>query len=234
MGETNNKQDPLQRKGGPASGSEKETPGPVAKTYTEEEHNKAVEKAKSDVLATAGRTAKDFEERETGLSLREATIADREAEQERIQLEDAKKDPAKMVSYQAQQAEKKAREKLSEDKAKLKQEREQLERDKTESAALIEAAQASKFEQNIWEIAATYEIDPTKLKADVAKLELKTEEQIKTYAQRLSGKEPELETKKETKKVDPGVTSGSRYSSEGKTSRQIFADKFREDEKKKK
>lgn len=212
-----------------SEGSDETSPKADAKTHTQEQLDKAVQVA----LTKAGRSDKDFEEREVGLTAREAVIADREGEQDRIALEEARTNPAKMTEYQRQQAEKKVREKLAEDKTKLKAERAELEADKVKNAALVEAAQATQYETTIYEVAALYGINPANLKADAATFELKTEEQIKTYAQRLTGKEPPEPDPKKKKTVDSGVTSGSVISAEGKTSRQIFSDVFAETQKKK-
>ena len=125
---------------------------------------KTQKKAVSDALAIAGRTSKVLDDRKVSQDAREQKIKDSEAKEgERIkardakELEDAKDDPEKLTIVQRNQ---KARNreiavKIREEEAKALEAK-----NKTE----IEAARATRFETDVWEIATKHKVDPAQLK----------------------------------------------------------------------
>jgi len=209
-------------------GSEGTTPKESTKTYTEDDVQKAVQNA----LIKAGRTAKDFENREASLKTQQQEIDETKAEiskiQERIdeaELEAAEGDPAKLRELQAKKSYKTLVANLDAEKKKLLKEREELDRDKAEHASAIEAAQQATLEMKIFELAVEYDLNPQDIKDAMTELKLTTPDQAVAIAKRLSGKPKE--PTKGPGKTDSLLTSGNKESSEGKTARQIYADNFR-------
>jgi hypothetical protein len=189
------------QKPGDASTETQPTSTTQAKTYTEEEVKQAVEKAKSDALAKAGRDAKSFELREKSLTEREEAIKAKEVEIEAAELEEARTDPTKMQTYQAKQAKKQQLADINTERAKLKKDREDFERDKTEHEAEITAARETQREIDIWELGEKYGLDPVMLKDLNLPLD-----QTETVAKRLAQNKPPETTELKT---DSGVTSGA-------------------------
>jgi hypothetical protein len=199
---TENQKDPSQ-KTGDASTEKQGTSKAQAKTYTEDEVKQAVEKAKSDALAKAGRDAKSLELKEKSLTEREEAIKAREAEIEAQELEEARQDPAKMQTYQAKQTKKQQLADINAERAKLKKEREDLERDKVEHEAEITAARETQREVDIWELGEKYGLDPVMLKNLNLSLE-QTEEIAKQLTKDKGEKAPTTDLK-----TDSLVTSGA-------------------------
>mgnify|MGYP001610250318 CR=1 FL=1 len=135
----------------------------------------AQEKAVSDALAAAGRTAKAFESRETALKAREQAIKDAEVKAEERQkqkdaeeLEAATDDAERSVIQRKQQ--------LRVKEIAFRQKEEEHERKVAEHQAEIDAARATRFETEVWEIAAKHGVDAVWLKglgiSDMKQLDL--------------------------------------------------------------
>ena len=191
-------------------GLSSETPGQASKgdegntsetepqTYTKEQIDGIVAKAKSDALATAGRTA-------TALEKREATVKAREdankAEQERrdaAELAEAEKDPDKLAAYQSRQTERQRAKSLDEREANIA-------RSEAEHGAEITAAKEAQKEITIWEVASAKSIDPMRLKTLSEKFNVEGKEKLEEMAEEIASK------KGETDKgitVDSGLTKG--------------------------
>jgi colicin import membrane protein len=191
-------------------GSEGTTPETEAKTYSEEELQKALQTDR----VKRGRDDKSFELREKNLTEREQAIKEREAQQEAAELEEARRDPEKMRTYQAKQTRKQQeanlnaeRDKIRQERADIQQEREALQRDKVEHEAEIKAARENTLVLEIWRIAKAEGVDPEELKDTMADLNLTTVEQAKAVAKRLS-KKPKEETAEKKATHDSLVTSG--------------------------
>jgi len=213
-------------------GSEGNTPKEPTKTYTEDEVQKALQ---ADRIK-AGRTAKDFENREATLKAHQQEIDDTKAEISKIQeqidqaeLEAAKGDPDKLKELQAKKSYKTLMADLDAEKKKLQKDRADLDRDKAEHASAIESAQKAKLEMKIFELAVEHDLNPQDIKDAMTELNLTTVGQAEAIAKRLSGKPKE--PTKDPRKTDSLLTSGARNSSEGKTARQIYAESFREKKK---
>ena len=179
-----------------SKGSEGITSEKEAKTYTQNQVDKAV----SDALSTAGRGAKALEQRENVVKAREDT---NKAEQERrdaAELAEAQKDPDQLAVYQARKAEEKRAKSLDEREADLA-------RDKAEHEAEITAAKETQLEIELWKIAEAEGVDPVELKDMMKDLNLTTVEQAKTAAKRLNKKPVDETTKKPLIPVT-GVISG--------------------------
>jgi len=231
------KQDSLQELGKAPTGEVGTTPKETAKTYTEDEVQKAIEKATHDALIKAGRDAKSLADKEASLKTQQQEIDDTKSEISKIQeqideaeLEAARGDPDKLREIQAKKSYKTLLAGLEDKKKELKNEREALERDKAEHASEIEAAQEATLEMKIFELAVEHELNPQDIRDSMTELKLTTVDQAVVIAKRLSGKPKE--PTKEPRKTDSLLTSGAKGSLEGKPARQIYADYFRDLHKK--
>jgi len=149
-------------------------------TLTREQANKEI----SDKLAAAGRTAKQLEAKtqaieaeKQALQAREEKIAQKEKEAEDKELAGAETDEDKAkikAKFDIKAANRELATKVS-----------AFEKEKAEHAAELEAAQNTKREILIWDIAKEAKIDPSDLKDTVNELGLTTQEQIKAAAKRL-------------------------------------------------
>ncbi|MGA2669963.1 MAG: hypothetical protein ABSF21_00880 [Dehalococcoidia bacterium] len=230
MDETKGKpEDSLQKPGQTSQGTEGTTP--TTKTYTEDEVNKRI----SDALAAKGRDAKALADKEASLNARDEAIKAHEAEindikrrRDEAELEDARRDPTKLTAYQERKAREKNQLDLQAERDALKKDRAALERDKTEHAEALKAAQETQLEIELWEIGAEFNVNPVTLKDTMKDLNLTTAEQAKALAKRISEtlKRP---AESEPLKVDSGVTSGHKESTAGKSAPQIYADTFRKE-----
>ena len=223
-----------QSPGKASEGSEETTPKADAKTYTEKDVEKAVQVA----LTKAGRDDKTLTDKEATLNAqqesinaRQAEIDDAERQRDAAELAAAKGDPELLKVYQDKQVQKREVAGITAQKADLKKEREALDRSKAEHEAENKAARETQLEIEIWKIAEAEGVDPVELKDTMKDLNLTTVEQAKSVAKRLN-KKPEDGTTEKKKAPDSLVTSGGKGSSEGKTSRQIYADNFRDENKK--
>lgn len=182
MGETDkNVQDPASVEGG-GSTSEPETP-----TLTETQAKERETKAVSDALAKAGRTDKKLGQREVTLNTREEALNARQTDLDAIQkrLDEAefnaiKGDPDLEAKYRDTR-------KLQADQRALAEDKRKFEQDKAQHQADIDAANATKKEIAIWEIAQKHGVDANTLK----ELNLETPEQIESVAKAMAaGKAP--------------------------------------------
>mgnify|MGYP000337451006 CR=1 FL=1 len=194
--------------GQPSPGETQET-SQTAKTYTQEEVDKAI----NDALAAKGRDAKRLSEWEASLKSQQleieatkADIAEMQRRMDEAELEAARYDPDKLKEYQARKSIKDQMAELEKARKDLKRQQDELARSKAEHEAEVEAARKATLEIKLWEIAARYEVDPSLLKD----LNPQTEEQAEKIAKRLSGltKKPEGEKAKEFI-PDSGVTIGA-------------------------
>jgi len=206
-----------------------------AKTYTEEERDKAV----NDALATAGRTAKELDDRKAGLDAERQELDDLKGEVTKVQeqidqaeLEAAKGDPERLRELQAKKSYKDLLDKLEAKKKELDKREAELNRSKAEHESEVNAAKQTQLEIELWKIAEAEGIKAEDLKKGMKDLGLTTVEQAKTLAKTLkTGKQPES---KKGEKFDPdsGVTSGGGESLEGKSASKLFAEDFRDEQKK--
>jgi len=151
-------------------------------TLTREQANKEI----SDKLAAAGRTAKQLEAKaqaieteKQALQAREEKIAQKEKEAEDKELAGAETDEEK--------AKIKAKFDIKAANRELANKVAAFEKEKAEHAAELEAAQETKKEILIFDIAKEAKIDPSDLKDYIKELQLEnpTPEQIKAAAKRL-------------------------------------------------
>ena len=182
---TKTKQDIFPEKGTSSGGKTGSTSKETPQTYTEEQIRNMV----SDALSEAGRDAQTLEKRETSIKAREDAIRAKEDTQEAAELEKLKEDPDALAAYK--------------DKKVIKQERAQLERDKAEHAAEIQAAREAQKEIIVWQVASAKSIDPMRLKTLSDKFSIEGKEKLEELADEIgSGK-----TDKQID-VDSGMTTG--------------------------
>lgn len=178
----------------------------VPETFTKESEDKAV----SDALSSAGRTAKDFDSRKSLLDAREQAVKDSEAQEiERQRTRDAKEleaaegDPEKLSAIKLRRD---ARAKFAEAERKEKDADAKI----AENKVAIDAANAIKLETDIFTIAEKHKVDPGWLKG-LGVSNLKTLEEIAKGA-----------SEKKPFNPDPGKTTGgdsfSSLSPKGKVS----------------
>ena len=195
------KQGAPSQKASPDGGGET-TPKVEAKTYTQEELDRAVHAARSQ----AGRDAKTLDLRDQSLTAREKALKEKEDKLEAAELEKLKGNPEALDIHQQRKA--------------LREERATLDKEKAEHKAAIEAVQSYQRKLDVGELAGKYDLDAQML------LDLNLSiEQTETVAQRLSKDKP-----KETKeiKTDSGVTSGGRQDLSKLTTRQLISRGLRE------
>lgn len=194
MGEINKTtQGTPSEKEAPPSGKEETTPKETPQTYTEDQVDKAVQAA----LTKAGRVAKTLEQRETDIKAHEDAVTAKQEALDAAELERVKEDPDALAAYKDKKARKK-------EKDELAQERAQLERDKAEHAAEIQAARDAQKEIIIWQVASAKSVDPMRLKTLSDKFSIEGKEKLEELADEIgSGK-----TDKQID-VDSGMTTGS-------------------------
>jgi len=195
-----------QTSGGTGETTPKETP----KTYTEQEAQKLV----SDALAAKGRDAKTLSDKEASLNALQADIDAAKAEiveferqKDQAELEEARRDPAKMVDYQQKRNYRKLLQDLDSQKADLRRQQDEFNRQKGDHDQQIQQANQTMMEVKVWQIAGKYGVDADRLK----KLNLPTIEAVEAVAKELSPvqRPPESTEAKEPEFTpDSGVTSG--------------------------
>lgn len=178
-----------------SSGGKQETSEQTPKTFTEEEHTKAI----SDLSAEKGREIKTLTQRadnaEKAVIAAQETIKRFEAEQDEKERRAAEGDED---AYAAYQRKKQARE----DKETIAQDRAALEKEKIDHQAEIQAARDTRKEVEIFEIAGKYGVDASVLKQKAERFKLETKEDIDEFAQTMSSAKPA------NLKVDSGKTIG--------------------------
>jgi hypothetical protein len=202
----------LSSEGQTSEGEAQGTSTDKAKTYTVEEVNKAIEKAKNDALAKAGREDKTLAEKKADLDAREESVKARlarieewERQQDTAELAEAQKDPDKMRAYRDKQADKTRAKTMDERETDLKKREGALSKREAEAQAKVTAAEEAMLGMTIYEIAARHDLNPEDLKAGVKDLNLKTVEQAESLAKRMTtGKRPpEGEGEGEVKPITP-------------------------------
>jgi len=182
-----------------------------------------LDKAKSDALAAAGRTAKDLERREAEIKEKAARYEKWERAQAEKEEEVARQTPDGLTKLQ------KDRERQKESQ-KLKEDREVLERDKAEHEAELTEAKEAKQEVTIWKVASELKVDPVILKERCTKYKLTTIEDITDYAKEHAASLVQQE-KKETPKVHPNTNEKGGVGKKIYTLTQISDRKFWEENK---
>ena len=176
MGETKKSAQDNPLEPGLSSGeTEGSTPEPETPTLTETQAKARETKAVSDALATAGRTAKKFEGREAAIKAREEAAEARQKAIDDAELDAIKGDPDLEAQYRRKQ------EATKREKALAEREQKQTQKE-IEHQADIDAANASKREIAIWEIAQKYGVDANALK----ELNLDTPEQMESVAKAMA------------------------------------------------
>jgi hypothetical protein len=180
--------DSLQEPGQASEGAEGITPK-QARTYTEEE----LQKAKSDALAAAGRDAKSLSEKEAALTAERGAIeaektkiADWEREREQAELDEARRDPDKLAAWQKKQTQKTRDAEFAKREQDVKKREQDLARREAEQEATVRATQEAQLGMKVYEIAAKYDLNPEELRKDMKDLNLTTLEQLEKYAKRMS------------------------------------------------
>jgi len=203
MDETNvTTQDSSPEKETPPGGSEGTTPQAEAKTYTEEEYQKALQ---ADRIQR-GRDAKSFElkeksltEKEEAINRRQAELDEQEKQREDAEFEAIRNNPEAVDWYNKNKA-------LKEERKALQKERENVEREKAEHTAELEAAREAQREINIWQVATAKGIDPMRLKTLSEKFNVEGKEKLGELADEIaSGKSEPSKTSH-----DSLVTSGGK------------------------
>lgn len=211
MGETNNtNQDQLPVTGLASNGSNGSTSN--TKTYTEGEYNQAIEKAKSDAMAQAGRERKSVEDENRTLKSQLATnqslISDTQEKIKKLndQIEELSAndpDKAKLV---------KRLKDLEATEDKLRADRQTLDAEKLTHAEAIKKAQEFSFKENVSKVASEFKnSDAVRLKTACEKLKITDEASIRTIADTFWEKitaEPEKKPDTPVTPVD-GVTNGN-------------------------
>ena len=159
---------------GAGSTPKQETPT-LTETQAKEQSAREVQAA----LTAAGRTAKGFEQREATTKAQEEALNARQKAIDDAELEAIKGDPDLEAQYRNKKKLQDAERVLAEDKRKFEQE-------KLGHQADIDAANASKKEIAIWEIAQKHGVDANALK----ELNLDTPEQIEAVAKAMSAGKP--------------------------------------------
>jgi len=154
--------------------SKEETP-----TLTETQAKARETKAASDALAKAGRTAKGFEQREVAIKAREEAAEARQKALDDAEYQAIKGDPDLEAAY-------KSKKQLAEDRRTLAEDKRKFEQDKLQHQADIDAANATKKEIEIWEIAQKHGVDANAIK----ELNLETPEQIEAVAKAMAAGKP--------------------------------------------
>ena len=209
MDETNKTpQDPLQEPGQASKGSEGTTSKKEAKTYTEEEKQRAV----SDALATAGRDAKalanqkaDLDARQEAINAKQAEIDEQERQRDAAELEAARGNPELMRVYEDKKSQKRVSASIEAQRADIKKQRETLDHDKAEHEAEIKAAKETQREIVIWGVASAKNIDPVRLKNLSVKFNIESKEQVEALAEEIASGKAEPT---EPLTPDSNVTSG--------------------------
>lgn len=172
--ETNvNAQDSSQN--GDTSGNDGGSTSQKTQTFTKSD----VEKAVSDALAKAGRTAKDIEKREAEINKRLAAFDDWQKRQEEAEEEAVRGDAGKMADLQAKRKSREEARRIAEEKAAL-------EREKAEHAEKLTRAEQLEQKISVLEAAQKHGLDATVLKEKCEKFGFKTEQQINDFAAELA------------------------------------------------
>jgi len=198
------------------------TPEPETPTLTEAQAKAQTAKEVQAALTAAGRTAKQLEQKEAANKAQEAELDARQKALDDAELEAVKGDPDLETQYRNKKKLQDAQKALAEDKRKFEQE-------KTQHQADIDAANATKKEITIWEIAQKHGVDANALK----ELNLETPEQIEAVAKAMATGKPATPPGGEPpSEPDSLKTKGGGEDLSGMSSRQAFGS-YLSDKKKK-
>lgn len=171
------KNDSPQESGKARTGEPGSTPAP--ETYSKTQVEEAIQKDRIQ----RGRDAKSFEARETAIKASEDAAKIVQEEKDAAELLAVQSDPDKLAAYNSAKA---ARER----KKVLDNRETAISLREAEAEVTTQANAETELEIGIFEIAKAEDLDPVKLKATMAQLNLTTVEQAKVLAGKLSGKEP--------------------------------------------
>ena len=164
-------------------------------TFTKEQRDEDVRKAKSDALAEVGRLKKSADDAIKAVKATEARIEKMLKDQEDGELEDARDNAEKLTAIRERQGKRRAEAEL----AKVQQE---LDENKERIKLLDEKEVESTKERNAREVASRLEVDAKRL-VKLAKFTDGSPEAIEEIAKELPTKE-----EKTPLKVDSGKTTG--------------------------
>ncbi|KKM24190.1 hypothetical protein LCGC14_1607570 [marine sediment metagenome] len=188
--------------------SEDKTPGDASKVspedtpkYSQKAYEAAVHAAKSE----AGRTVKALEAREQAVRDVEAKEAERQKARDLKEREAVKGDPDKLSIVEERQN-------LRNEKAEVARQKAENEATAAKNLVAIEAANATKLETAIFEIAKKHEVDPATLK----KLNITDLKQLEGIAKAISEKKPFVDSGK-----NKGGGSFDSLSAKGKVSESL-------------
>lgn len=170
------------------SGDAKETSGKTEETFT----RKDLEKATSDALASAGRTAKSFEKREEAITKAEEKVAREKQEKYEAEKEAAKNDPDLLSAIERNR-------KASERKAELDERERKLNAMQEEVAGKLDKATKAEIKERAEEVATKHNVDAKSLVEFTDGSTEKMEELAKTLSKKGDEK---------TLKPDSGRTLG--------------------------
>jgi len=186
-------EDSPQNKGKAPEGSEETTPKKEAKTYTEEEHQKALQ---ADRIKR-GRDDKSLTNREANVKAREDATKAAQEKRDAAELEEVRNDPDKLAVYRSQQAERERTKKQDEREADLNKR-------EAEHEAEITSAREAQKEITIWQVATAKKVDPMRLKTLSEKFNIEGKEKLEELADEIASEKPATEGLK----TDSGVTKG--------------------------
>ncbi len=138
-----------ERKDNPAreSSSEPKETSEQTPTFTKEQMEGVAKKAAEDALSAAGRTAKDFEQREGAIKTEREKIAQEQKTRDEAELESARDDVGKLSGIKARQKARDAATELAKTKSEL-----EVEKAKTKEALEVDVTHTK--EQNAREVAS--------------------------------------------------------------------------------
>ncbi len=157
-----------------------------------------LEKAKSDALAAAGRTAKDFERKEAEVKEKAARYEKWEREQAEKEEEAVRDDPKGLSELQRKRN-------LAKKEQEIKDKEAEVARHEAEVEEELNEGREAKQEILVWTVASENNVDPVILKERCTKYKLTTKEDIEDYA-----KEHAASLTKQEKKETPSVHVNTR------------------------
>ena len=195
----------------PTSKGEMATSQTIPETLTREEAQRLIHNAETAVGSKLGRELKaarlETEQYKSSQSRLESELNETRERMSEVQRrideaeeEEARGSPDSMKLYQRQKQ-------LRVDEARLKDERRQLEKERTEHASELATAREGKTEMAVISAAVEHHVDIGKLKEKCQRFNLTTEEQISEMAETLAG-QAGGDSKKIIPKGDSGATIG--------------------------
>jgi chromosome segregation ATPase len=194
--------------GGQPSSEDVNPSNPPEKVYKESEVNDLINQRHSKLDKQIAGLTKEVTSADERVKAAEDALKQYQEQIDQAELEAARGDPAKLKELQGKKSYKNMLADLETQKKELGKQRQQLERDKAETAEKVKSAEQITLRDNLWEIAAKAEINPQELIDGVNELKLTTIDQAKALAKRL-GRPPEGETKTTTP-ISVPTTGGAR------------------------